>query len=190
MRALVGGIIGAAASSAAWLAFEHHMQTNYGWFVVLIGLVTGMLVHKGASGKASGGTLRGALAVVLTLAGIVVGPKINAKVMESQAIDNAKAAPAVSEAANESAADSDTELADAGEAEASSAELGRQAEPVSNGNYSKSALKKNATDMDMIWMCVASLLAYITGKGGETKSAATAEGEQGDDADQSGAGEE
>jgi len=37
--------------------------------------------------------------------------------------------------------------------------------------YSPSAMKKNFSEWDMVWMSLAALAAYVTGKGGEKKEA-------------------
>ena len=167
MRALITGIIGAAASSAAWLAFEHAQQQSFGWLVVLIGLVTGVCVHSGASGP-SGGTLRGALAALLTLGGIVGGQKAYANWMQSKSTaDEAVAVQTIKDVTADD--DGETEDADAGEPleDAPRVELPDSVSDAGGAGYSKSAMKKNLSEWDMIWMSLAALAAYITGKGGE-----------------------
>ena len=176
MRALIMGIIGAAASSAAWLAFEHSQQQSYGWLVCLVGLVTGVCVHSGAKGP-SGGTLRGALAALLTLGGIVGGQKAYASWMQSRSTANE--AVAVATIQSDTADQEGDEEAD--DAAVALEEPPRIELPESmtdgGGGYSKTAMKKNLSEWDMVWMSLAALAAYITGKGGE-KAAPVAAAEE------------
>jgi len=165
MRALIAGVFGAVASSAAWLAIEHAQQANYGWLVCLIGIVTGFCVHLGATSP-SGGTLRGALAVLLTLAGIVGGQKVSAKIM----LANMKANEAIVVApVNTDAAETDDDSEDHSEELCIHAETTAPFFPGSfilgPSSYSNSAMKINFSEWDMVWMSLAALVAYITGKG-------------------------
>ncbi|MEM8944952.1 MAG: hypothetical protein AAGD11_07180 [Planctomycetota bacterium] len=167
MRALLGGIVGAVVSATAWLGIEHIQQTNYGWLVILVGLVTGVSVNKAGAGS-SAGFARGALAMVLTLAGIVGGQKGYAKFMEATTSTEAVATAAAievggdDEEADDEEADADSERTPAPPIETTPVDLGSR-------SYSKSAMKKNFGEWDMIWMCVAALAAYVTGKGGADK---------------------
>ena len=177
MRALLGGLIGAAASAAGWLAVEHFQQASYGWMVVLVGLVTGFCVHKAGEGN-SGGFARGALAIILTLAAIVGGRQVYAKIMQA----SSTAASAVTvDTAKVEVPDADEEEADTGEAPAPvvTPELAEDAGALGKRGYSKTAMKKNLSEMDMVWMCVAALASYVIGKGGD-EPAPGEEGEQGE----------
>ena len=167
MRALFGGVVGAGASTAAWLAFEHFQQANYGWLVCLIGLITGMSVHRAAGKAASGGGFaRGELATVLTLAAIVGGQQVYAKIM--QATSSAAAAVTAGSAKGQGA-DGEGDAKTGADADAPAAVLIPEINEATAGagqrGYSKSNMKKNLSDWDMVWMCVAALAAYVTGKG-------------------------
>jgi len=165
MRALIAGVFGAAASSAAWLAFEHAQQANYGWLVCLIGIVTGFCVQLGATG-ASGGTIRGALAVLLTLTGIVGGHKVYAKIMRANAKANETivVAPVITDVAetDDDSEDHPEELCIHAEA---TAPFFPESFILGPSSYSNSAMKTNFSEWDMVWMSLAALVAYITGKG-------------------------
>ena len=148
MRALLGGIVGAVVSAAAWLGIEHVQQTNYGWMVILVGIVTGMFVNKSGAGTTTG-FARGALAMILTLAGIVGGQKGYALFMEKTTTARAAAAVEVVDLGGEEEASDEEE--ETGEVEAAPAPLPvLDAAPVggvSNRSYSKSAMKKNLSGL-------------------------------------------
>lgn len=165
MGGFIGGLIGAAASAAGWLAIEHTQQTSLGWMVILVGLVTGFCVHKGSSVTSVGFT-RGALAIILTLAAIVGGRQAYAKIMQANA-SSAQEAVVVSEPQDDAPADDEGE--DSGETAPAPVLPQETPDLVGLGqrNYTKSAMKKNMSDRDMIWLCVAALAAYLTGKGGD-----------------------
>ncbi len=170
MRGLLCGAIGAAAAAAAWLAAEHFQQADYGWMVCLIGLVTGISV-KAASTQTTGGFARGAVAIILTLAAILGGRQVYAKIMETTSTGKEPAQIVMD--SEEDAADEDAEDT---ESTPVTTALPEPMEDVSlaKTNYSKSAMKKNMSDRDMLWLCAAALVAYVTGKGGD-KAPAEAE---------------
>ncbi len=180
MRVLLSGVIGAVASSAAWLVAEHSQQTSYGWMVCFIGLITGLLVHKASRAGSRGGFARGALAAVLTLAAIVGGQKAYAVYMQTTskaantlAVQNA---PVVTEPAGNDTAK------DAAPAEVLM-DLGEEAIGRVPSSYTKTAIKKNLSDWDMVWMGIAALAAYVTGKGSEAVASVVAEDRR-EDADE------
>jgi len=196
MRVIVAGIIGAAVAAAVWLGAEHMSPKDLGWLSTLVGLVTGCSVHKAAGAGAGGGYVRGGLAVILTLAAIVGGRQVYAKVM--QATNQAAAAvmqPAVpnTEAAADKADDDGTE----GAVENPDTEIDMTVTdteidmtvtdmvPGKVGNQ-KLPLKKGKSEIDMLWMCLAALAAYVVGKGSDAVKATaepieqTAEPQQGE----------
>ncbi len=169
MRVFLAGLFGAAASAAAWLAAEHFTQSSYGWMVCLVGLVTGFCVLKARTGN-TGGVARGALAIILTLSAILGGRWVYARVMEASAKDTSAAVAVNIDPAGD-AADEDSDTDDAvatTPAAIAIPEIDPSAELA--GGYSKSAMKKSGTEWDMIWMCVAALAAYVTGRGGDGKA--------------------
>ena len=175
MRALLGGVIGAVASASVWKAAEHFQQANYGWLVCFIGLVTGYCVHQ--AGKAGAGTgggfARGALAVVLTLAAIVGGSKVYAEIMQATSAPvGAVSADSLQGGAN--VADAADKNANSGDSTFDMSTLEEDALVLGQSDYSKSTLQKNISDWDMIWMGIAALAAYVTGKGGESVAAVVA----------------
>ncbi len=175
MRGLLCGVIGAAASAAAWLAAEHYQQANYGWMVCLIGVVTGISIKKASTSGASG-FARGALAIILTLAAILGGRQVYARIMESTSTGDQPAQIIL-----DPEGEAEDEEAENTEAPPAKTELPEPIEDLSalgKTNYSKSAMKKNMSDRDMLWLCVAALAAYVTGKGSD--KAPAAEGESAD----------
>ena len=187
MRVIVAGIIGAAVAAAVWLGAEHMSPKDLGWLSTLVGLVTGCSVHKAAGAGAGGGYVRGGLAVILTLAAIVGGRQVYAKVM--QATNQAAAAvmqPAVpnTEAAADKADDDGTE----GAVEKPDTEIDMTVTDMVPGKVGnqKLPLKKGKSEIDMLWMCLAALAAYVVGKGSDAVKATaepieqTAEPQQGE----------
>ncbi len=163
MRVLICGIVGAAAAAAVWLGLELWLQKDIGWLALAVGLVTGLSVHKAAGGATGGGYVRGGLAALLALAAIVGGYKLKAKVME--AVNDAAAAVAVASVAEDLADDDSDDTVTSGAAD-SRVEL-PPIEQIGIGEAGghKVSLKKRCSQMDMVWMCAAALVAYIFGKG-------------------------
>ncbi len=163
MRVLICGIVGAAAAAAVWLGLEHWLQKDIGWLALAVGLVTGWSVHKAAGSAVGGGYVRGAFAALLTLAAIVGGRQLYAKVMEAV---NETAAPVAVVSVAEDQADDDS--ADAATSEGTDLEVER--EPIDRfgprgAAGQKMSLKKRFSQMEVVWMCAAALVAYIFGKG-------------------------
>ncbi len=181
MRVLLSGVIGAVASTSAWKATEHFMYTDYGWMVCFVGLVTGFCMHKascagvGSDGSANaGGFARGALAVVITLAAIVGGQKAYTKYLEANS-------PNASAVKMEFLKDRAEANAPGGEgAEENTApevvlqEVDEQAIGLGQSGSARSSVSNDFSDWDMIWMSLAALAAYVTGKGGDKTTAVVA----------------
>ena len=163
MRVLICGVVGAVAAAAVWLGLEHFLQKDIGWLALAVGLVTGLSVHKAGGSAVNGSYARGGLAALLALAAIVGGRQVYAKVMEAV---NDNAAPAVVVAAAEGQADDDA----ADTATTESAESNVEPPPIEQIGIGKAgrqkvSLKKRSSQMEMVWMCAAGLVAYIIGKG-------------------------
>ncbi len=163
MRVLICGVIGAVAAAAVWLGLEHYLQKDMGWLALAVGLVTGLSVHKGAGNATGGGYARGGFAALLALAAIVGGRQVYAKVME--AVNDSASAITVEEVVEDQTA-GDSEEASTGEATESAVEE-RIEEPTRGGGVggTKMPMKKRFSEMEMVWMCAAALVAYIVGKG-------------------------
>ena len=180
MRVLFSGVIGAVASASVWLWAEHLQQAKVGWMVCLIGLVTGVVMHKasqlGATKPGTGrGFARGALAVVLTLAAILGGQRAYATYLQSTSSSASKVSTESLQVADASEPGSEATKGNA--APAVLPDLSSEARDMGPGDYSQSAIKQNLSDWDMIWMGLAALAAYVTGKGGDgvSRVAATEE---------------
>ncbi len=169
MRTLVSGAIGAVASAAAWLALQHFTQVNLSWLVCLVGVVTGMCVHRAGGHAARESFGRGALATVLTLAAIVGGWQVYATIMEtsSQASNVAAVQPIDSLEQGERAAG-----AESAEVELPEPEVEEPA-PFSGGGTTRTSMKTSFSEIDMLWMGLAALAAYVTGKGTSSSVAST-----------------
>ncbi len=163
MRILICGVVAAAAAAAVWLGLEHYLQKDLGWLALAVGLVTGLSVHKAAGGATGGGYARGGFAALLALAAIVGGRQVYAKVME--AVNDTATAIAVVSVAEDQADDDSDDVATGG---GTSSEVER--EPIDRIGIRGAAgpnmpMKKPFSQMEMVWMCAAALVAYIFGKG-------------------------
>jgi len=180
MRVLICGVIGAAAAAAAWLGLEHVLQKDVGWLAVLVGLVTGLSVHKGAGAATGGGYARGGLAALLALAAIVGGRQVYAKVME--AVNDTAAPVAVVSTTEETVDDDSGEVSSEGAVIVEEEYQPDEPSRMGDGGAQKLPLKKRMSEMEMVWMCAAALVAYIVGKGPDAVPVADddADGESGE----------
>ena len=173
MRVLISGILGAAVSAGVWLGLEHSVQKDLAWLMILVGLVTGYCVHRAAGSNAGAGYLRGALAVVLSLLAIVGGQRVYAQYMQSvnksDAIETVRGEePDGDGSAQESDEPAEEDQDEEGDAEDEytktirdqSARLGE-----AGRGAGQKGIKNNLTEMEMLWMCVSALVAYLVGKG-------------------------
>ncbi len=167
MKALLGGIVGGVASGAAWLAAEHFAQANYFWMVVLVGLVTGLSVHWAGSSSKGWGTARGALALVLTMAVIVGGRQVYVNFMEST-IDTKAIAQAIITTEQIPVENLEDEPTESDVTPATPAPTPKvQPRTIGMSGRHEPSIKQHFSEWDMIWMSLAALAAYISGKGGE-----------------------
>ena len=162
MRVLISGLIGAAASAAAWFYLIHVTGNDMGWLAIGVGLVTGLCVNAAAGPTARESTGRAALAAILALAAIVGGRVVYAQVMQ-----NLNQVKNVGNIAVVDVQVEDTE-GDVVDGEAVVAEEAPLEIPVA-GMQKPLRLEKpkvNAvSEIDFLSMGVAALLAYVTGKG-------------------------
>lgn len=177
MGVLISGIIGAVASMAAWIGIESVIEKELGWLAIGVGLVTGFAVHAAAAKPRQQGFGRGALAAILSLAAIGLGPLAQAKIMKSMNKDADKKVGAI-----------EVQVPDAEEGDSDAADSEEPVEPALNrGDVGKLAVgdskvtigkpnKESMTDMDMVWLCASALVAYLIGKGSD--EVAATEGEE------------
>jgi hypothetical protein len=164
MRVLIGGLIGAAVSSAAWFGLEYATAREFGWLAIAVGVITGMCINAAAGAGAAASYGRAALAVILTMLALIGGRLAYAQIMRSVsqvttvvAQDNATQDAPVEEA-------QETE----GEAVAEVAEPADRSSLDLRGDPGLRLQKPKATamsELDMLWMGLAALLAYFFGKG-------------------------
>lgn len=165
MRVLVGGIIGAVASAAAWFFLEYATGREMGYLAILVGAITGLCVAAAAGASATESYARGALAVLLTMIAMVGGRAVYAKVMQnvSRVTTLAPAAQTADDVADETVA----QAAQGDEAAAEDNVLA-QAPPSRTGDGRVRMPKPTVNsykELEVVWMAVAALVAYLTGKG-------------------------
>lgn len=166
MKVLLSGLIAAAVTATVWLALEHVTMKDLGWLACLVGLATGIAIHKAAGAHAHESFGRGALAVVLTLAASVGGRMLYVEYMRSvearltvEVARSAEAVGAVDEGAlvvdvEEGAPERDSNLMTISD------RSGDTSLPMS-----KPSVKRTLSEWDSLWLCLAALAAYVTGKG-------------------------
>lgn len=172
MKVLISGIIGAAVATAAWLALEHFTLKEFGWLACLVGFVTGLAIHSAAGAHARASFGRGALAVILTLAACVGGRLLYVKVMESVRADLNEQMAQVAEPKGGEVADAEngsSETSDEGgeAAEPKPAQPPEADMPAASMKLQKPSMKTAISQGDMLWLCLAALIAYVVGKGSD-----------------------
>jgi hypothetical protein len=176
MRVLLGGIIGAAVAVAAWLGLEHVTQMDLGWLVCGVGVITGYCVHCAAGPRSGGSFVRGGLSVLLALVAIVGGRLVYAKVMEANAGKVAAVAVAEEPGGDEAQVEQSQEVETQEESEETTEESTatsqrsatvdeRSVAPAGMGPIAIPSRKPSFSQLDMLWMSLAALAAYVIGKG-------------------------
>ena len=152
----MGGAIGAAI----WVSIEYFTQSEFAWMAWPVGLLVGWGVHKFASADTRGGFFRGAVAAMLALAAILGAGWSKQAILTKQAAKTAT--PAVVGTTMDPEGDEQNNL-DATDATAT-LELGAQQTGLLHGVLETKP--RNAfQNMDMLWLCLAALTAYVVGKG-------------------------
>jgi hypothetical protein len=172
MRVLVGGIVGAAASAAAWFFLEYATGHEMGWLAILVGIVTGLCIDSAAGPSATESYARGALAVILTMIAMVGGRAVYAKVMQNVAHVGTLAP--VARTVDDTAAQGTVQVAQGDNAVAEPiADQQVQATRARTGDASLRMAKPTVNsykEMEVVWMAAAALCAYFTAKGSGTAS--------------------
>ncbi|MDZ4658296.1 MAG: hypothetical protein SH868_12025 [Bythopirellula sp.] len=167
MRVLLGGLVGAAASAAAWFFIEFATKQEFGWLAIAVGLVTGLCVNAAAPAGAAQSYGRAALAVVLTLVAIVGGRGVYAKVMQN--MSQVKTVMPAAEAQLPAETAEDAPEGDEAADEAAAPEVvqeDRQMVPAPTGQARLPKPNMNTyKELEVVWMAIAALAAYLTGKG-------------------------
>lgn len=169
---LFGGILGGAFGAAVWVAIEYTTQKEFAWMAWPIGLLVGWGVHKFAAADTRGGFVRGALAALLALAAILGAGWSKQQIMTKQAAQ--AATPAVVGASSGTGEEGQDDAEASGSSDRLNVDLGEL--PAGRFSGTAEARPRNAfRNMDMLWLCLAALTAYVVGKGPGTDSAASEE---------------
>ncbi len=179
MRVLLGGLIGAAASAAAWFFLEYTTQHELSWLAIAVGLVTGMCVNAGAPAGAPQSYGRATLAVALTLLAIVGGRYVYAQVMQnmSQVTTVMPANPTAppGEVATQEAQDQVASDEAADDAETAGDQQRQATGTVSGAGRIPKPTVNSYKEAEVVWMALAALAAYLTGKGSGKAGPVTAD---------------
>ena len=164
---LFGGIVGGAVGAAVWVSIEYSSQLEFAWMAWPVGLLVGWGVRKCAAADTRGGFLRGALAALLALAAILGAGWSKQKILTRQV--SQVIAPAIVVTTGEAEGD-----------QKSMDETSEAIEPVTvDFGKSRTGLLSSPIDpktdnamqsMDMLWLCLAALTAYVVGKGAGSDS--------------------
>jgi hypothetical protein len=167
MRVLLGGLVGAIVSAAAWFFLEYTLMKEMGWLAIGVGLVTGLCINAAAGAGAVESYGRGALAVILALVGIVGGRAAYVKVMQnvSRVTTIAPAGEEVGDAPAEKVAEPTAEGDAAPVAENAEQQIARPDGARISGTKMQKPTVNSYKEMEVVWMAVAALAAYVTGKG-------------------------
>jgi hypothetical protein len=167
MRVLLGGIIGAVASAAAWFFLEYATGHEMGWLAILVGVITGLCINSAAGPSATESYARGALAVILTMIAMVGGRAVYAKVMQN--VSNVTTLAPAARTVDDTVAGASAQVAQGDDAAAESL-ANQQAQGV-RGRAGEATLRMSKPtvnsykEMEVVWMAAAALCAYFAGKG-------------------------
>lgn len=170
-KALLGGIIGAAVGTVLLIVLFLTLGLDKVWLSIPFAILTGIGVRMVANVSGNASYVRGALTMLLALAGYIGGCIIVAQVATARANATEKA-PAVSGAADPGQADS--ENADDPDAK-STDEANKDAEPKAEAPTARSteftqprvAMTRPVqySPTDIICLAIAALIAYEFGRG-------------------------
>ncbi|MCA9238264.1 MAG: hypothetical protein KDA44_22480 [Planctomycetales bacterium] len=174
-QTIIGGVIGALVGLAAYIGLEIGLESEYSWFAIVVGLLTGLGVRQLNTSAAMHhpSYLRGAISGLIALAAIAGAPSVKAMVM-SRTVDKEPAKPTVKkqdaetdeEAADGAAAAADVEEPDVPERVA--------AAPMAGGN---AAVPGGEFDvMQGVFMALGAFVAYEFARGSGGAPAPVAEG--------------
>lgn len=166
MKVLLSGIIGASLGAALWLGLENLTGMNLGWLACVVGVITGLCVHWAAGPDADSSFGRGALATVLALAAIVSGPQVYLMTIASRSdtvgLGNAAVSTAVTSSASTGEDGEDVVTDSLPTRTPSKTRLSEGKRTIGTTGVK---LTRSLSEIQMLWMCIAALAAYVLGKG-------------------------
>jgi hypothetical protein len=165
VKTLVAALVGAGLGIGLMIALEAYARLEFGWIVVVVGLLAGLAMRWIAStGRAS--YLRGALAALLTLVVFIAGKYAVATVIANQR-DQVVPPPTAGPVED----DRETDTDDAPAVVPAELDLpARDATAVLETNPNN----LDVNPLDAVWLVVGALVAYQLGKGGSARPAAEA----------------
>jgi hypothetical protein len=165
---LFGGIVGGVVGAAVWVAIEYSSQSELAWMAWPVGLLVGWGVRKCAAADTRGGFLRGAIAALLALAAVMGAGWSKQKIMTRQA--GQVIAPAIVVTTGGADVGDQKITDDASEAiETVTVDFGKTSAGLPHSPIG-SKTGNTMQNMDMLWLCLAALTAYVVGKGSGSDS--------------------
>ena len=169
---LFGGIVGGAVGAAVWVSIEYSSQLEFAWMAWPVGLLVGWGVRKCAAADTRGGFLRGALAALLALVAILGAGWSKQKILTRQA--SQVIAPAIVVTTGEAEGDQKSLDGISEAIEPVAVDFGKPSTGLLSSPIDPKA--GNAMqNMDMLWLCLAALTAYVVGKGAGSDSVRSGE---------------
>jgi hypothetical protein len=164
MRVLLGGLVGAAASAAAWFFIEYATGQEFGWLAIAVGFITGMCINAAAGAGAAASYGRAALAVILTMMAMILGRTAYATIMQN--VTNVTTIAPAAGNADDGAPVAEEGASTEGAVEVAPVERDRGSlGGPSTGLRMQRPTAGSVSELDMLWMGLAALAAYFTGKG-------------------------
>ncbi|MEO2049830.1 MAG: hypothetical protein ABGX16_24995 [Pirellulales bacterium] len=166
---LFGGIVAGAVGAAVWVYIEYSSQSEFAWMAWPVGLLGGWGVRKCAAADTRGGFLRGALAALLALAAILgagwsMTRQIGQAIVPAIVVTTGEAGVGDQKITDENSDAIEPVTVDFGKP--STGLLPSPIDPKA-GNAMQ--------NMDMLWLCLAALTAYVVGKGAGSDSVRSGE---------------
>jgi len=160
MRVIVCGVLSAVVATAAWMWIEHATLSEYGWMAWGVGLITGLGVHAARSGKPGGRYFRGVVAAILALSAVIGGKYFGGAALAKQ-LSKDVANAVVTDQPDSQAGDAEEETS----TPTLKVDEPAQEERIGGGPLGLARPRNKPKNLDMVWLCLAGLTAYVVGKG-------------------------
>jgi hypothetical protein len=158
-RALIGALIGSMIGVGVLIGIHMLTGVEQGWLAVLVALMTGLGVRLMVSTRGHASIVRGALTCALALLTYMSGTFLAAGVLEGRSKVAIKpTGPSTAKQVNRDVV--------AGEDRLERPPIDLSGRPVDYGDQARLEVKdRPLSNMDLIWLAVAALVAYELGRG-------------------------
>jgi hypothetical protein len=168
-KSLLGAIVGAAVGIVLLLVVYLTLHIDKMWLSIPFAIITGLGVRMFVSTAGHASYVRGAMTMVLALAGYIGGwqlaPKVVTAAANAQSPKPPAAAAAAEQPAGETAEAKDKEAAEPKDAAAPVEQPKAATTPAEKPQPRPAAAKSFGSTWDVIWLAIAALVAYEMGRG-------------------------